>query len=191
MPARQSVRPRDPKEVASAAAALHRPRPTARTAGAAKKSGCRHSTSSATACRRGGAEAGTGRAACCHDAGKLASSTESRAHAFLLLDRVAVRARRSSTAEIIIVSSMDHHSTTTRRLNRAFGEYLPQGVIDGRIQGALSAQRAGCMQLAPRVHAEVAGTHGVAGHAPRRGSPAAAAVHAPRCAWLTALRSRF
>ena len=41
------------------------------------------------------------------------------------------------------------------------------------------------MQPAPRVHVEVAGTHGVAGHAPRRGSRAAAAVHVPRCAWLT------
>ena len=58
----------------------------------------------------------------CHEAGKLASSTESRAHAVLLLDRVAVRAWRSPTAEIDIVSSMDHHFTTTRRLNQALGE---------------------------------------------------------------------
>ena len=57
-------------------------------------------------------------------------------------------------------TAMVHTSTTSRRLNRAFGEYLPQGVIDGRIQGALSAQRAGCMQPAPRVHVEVAGTDG-------------------------------
>ena len=44
----------------------------------------------------------------CHEAGKLASSTESRAHAVLLLDCVAVRVRRSPTAEIDIVSSMDY-----------------------------------------------------------------------------------
>ena len=43
----------------------------------------------------------------------------------------------------------------------------------------LSAQRAGCMQTAPSVHVEVAGTHGAAGHAPRRGSRAATAVHMP------------
>ena len=96
----------------------------------------------------------------CHEAGKLASSTESRAHAVLSLDCVAVRARRSPTAEIDIVSSMDHHFTTTRRVNQALGEYLPQGGIDGRIQGALSAQPAGCMQPASRVHVEVAGTDG-------------------------------
>ena len=45
----------------------------------------------------------------------------------------------------------------------------------------LSAQRAGCMQPAPSVHVEVAGTHGAAGHALRGGSPAATAVHTPRC----------
>ena len=38
------------------------------------------------------------------------------------------------------------------------------------------------MQPAPSVHVEVAGTHGAAGHAPRRGSRAAAALHVPRCA---------
>ena len=123
----------------------------------------------------------TGRAACCHDAGKLASSTESRAHAVLLLDCVAVRARRSPTAEIDIVSSMDHHYHGHVVADRAIGEELPQGGIDGRNQGALSALRAACMQPAPRVHVEVAGTHGAAGHAPRRGSPAATAVHTPRC----------
>ena len=40
-------------------------------------------------------------------------------------------------------------------------------------------------------HVEVAGTDGAAGHAPRRGSRAAAAVHVPRCARLTALRPRL
>ena len=35
------------------------------------------------------------------------------------------------------------------------------------------------MQPAPRVHVAVTGTHGAAGHAPRRGSRAAAAVHTP------------
>ena len=35
------------------------------------------------------------------------------------------------------------------------------------------------MQPAPSVHVEVAGTHGAAVHAPRRGSRAAAAVHMP------------
>ena len=35
------------------------------------------------------------------------------------------------------------------------------------------------MQPAPSVHVEVAGTHGAAGHAPRRGSHAATAVHTP------------
>ena len=51
--------------------------------------------------------------------------------------------------------------------------------MDGRIQRALSAQRAGCMQPAPSVHVQVAGTHGAAGHAPLRGLRAAAAVHTP------------
>ena len=96
-----------------------------------------------------------------------------------MLDRVAVRAWRSPTAEIDIVSSMDHHFTTTRRLYRALGAWLLQGDIDDRFQGALSAQPAGCMQPAPRVHVEVAGTDGVAGHEPRRGSRAATAVHTP------------
>ena len=65
--------------------------------------------------------------------------TESNAHALLLLDRVAVLTERSSTAEIDIVSTMDRHFTTTLWLLYAFGEYLPQGGIDGRIQGALGA----------------------------------------------------
>ena len=43
----------------------------------------------------------------------------------------------------------------------------------------LSAHRAACMKPAPSVHVEVAGTHGAAGHAPRRGSHAATAVHTP------------
>ena len=63
-----------------------------------------------------------GRAACCHEAGKLASSTESRAHAVLLLDRVAVRARRSPTAEIGIISSMDHHFHGLAAADRALSE---------------------------------------------------------------------
>ena len=58
----------------------------------------------------------------CHEAGKLASSTESRAHAVLLLDRVAVRAWRSPTAEIDIVSSMDHHHHGHAAADRAIGE---------------------------------------------------------------------
>ena len=58
----------------------------------------------------------------CHEAGKLASSTESRAHAVLLLDRVAVRARRSPTAEIGIISSMDHHFHGLAAADRALSE---------------------------------------------------------------------
>ena len=58
----------------------------------------------------------------CHEAGKLASSTESRAHAVLLLDRVAVRARRSPTAESGIISSMDHHFHGLAAADRALGE---------------------------------------------------------------------
>ena len=41
---RPSVRLRDTKDVAGAAATLHVPRSIARTAGTAKKTGCRHST---------------------------------------------------------------------------------------------------------------------------------------------------
>ena len=50
-----------------------------------------------------------------------------------------------------------------------------------KVRSALCAPHAVCMQPAPRVHVEVAGTHGAAGPAPRRGSRAAAAVHVPRC----------
>ena len=57
----------------------------------------------------------------------------------------------------------------------------PHQDIDDSIQGALSAQPAGCMQPASRAHVEVAGAHGAAGYAQRRGSPAATAVHTPRC----------
>ena len=90
-----------------------------------------------------------------------------------------MRAWRSPTAEIDIVSSMDHHYHGHVVADRAIGEELPQGGIDGRNQGALSALRAACMQPASRAHVEVAGTHGAAGHAPRRGSHAATAVHTP------------
>ena len=46
-----------------------------------------------------------------------------------------------------------------------------------KVRSALSAPDA-CSQL-PACIVEVAGTHGAAGHAPRRGSHAATAVHTP------------
>ena len=73
-------------------------------------------------------------------AGKPTTCTESGAHASLLLDCVAVLLSRSATAEIDIISSADqHHFHHDSAANRAVGAWLPQGDLDDRIQGALSA----------------------------------------------------
>ena len=115
-----------------------------------------------------------------------AARTRSFCLTVLLCVRGAVLQPRATSSRRWTITSPPR-----RWLDRALGEWLPQGDLDHRIQGVLSAQRAGCMQPAPSVHVEVAGTHGAAVHAPRRGSRAAAAVHVPRCARLTALRPRF
>ena len=80
------------------------------------------------------------RAVAAHELSQPASSPERAAHASFLLDRVRMLPNRSPTAEMNIVSSMDHHSTTAQRLNRAFGEYLPQeeSMAELKVRSALS-----------------------------------------------------
>ena len=119
---RESVQPRGPKEVSRAAAHAAQVRSDHRRDGSSKKSrvsSLNFVSYSCCQCHDGGT---TDLLGSCHEAGKLASSTESRAHAVLLLDRVAVRARRSPTAEIDIVSSMDYHFHHLSAADRAFGE---------------------------------------------------------------------
>ena len=53
---------------------------------------------------------------------------------------------------------------------------LPHQDLDDRIQGALSANHAACIEYASVVHVEMAGTGGAARHAPRSDPLAATAV---------------
>ena len=91
-------------------------------------------------------------------------TTESGAHAFPLLDHVAVLPDRSSTAEIGCVRRLTTRPTTPRQVMRALRTCLPHQDLDDRNEGALAAPFAKPMQHIPRVHTHVAGTDGVALH---------------------------
>ena len=80
--------------------------------------------------------------------GQPVSSPEPAAHAFLLLDRVTVRAWRSPTAEIDIVSSMDHHYHGHVVADRAIGESYrkEESMAEIKVRSALCAPHA-CSQL--------------------------------------------
>ena len=110
MLSRPSVHLRGPKDVARAAATLHVPRPTARTVGTAKKTGCRHSTSRATASTSASAALLTERATVQHELSQPQSSPERAARACLLPDRVRLLPYRSSIGESDFISTTDHHS---------------------------------------------------------------------------------
>ena len=140
---------------------LHRPRPTSRTADTAKKTGCRRSTFRARAAATAPRSRIRGFAprVC-----QPPRTTESGAHAFPLLDHVAVLPDRSSTAEIGCVRRLTTRPTTPRQVMRALRTCLPHQDLDDRNEGALAAPFAKPMQHIPRVHTHVAGTDGVALH---------------------------
>ena len=167
MPSRPSVQPRDPKDVARAAPTRHVPRPTARTVGTAKKTGCRHSTSRAAAFTSASAALLTGRATQQPELSQPDSSPERAARACLLLDRVRMLPNRSSIGESDIISTVDHHLHRVRAAAASSRRCLPRHDLYVRVQRVLGAHGAGCMEPAPGVRVEVPGTDRAAAHAPR------------------------
>ena len=167
MLSRPSVQPRDPKDVAGAARTLHVLRPTARTVGTAKKTGCRHSTSRATASTSASVRGLLGRATQQHELSQPQSSPERAARACPLLDRVRVLPNRSPGGGTDNISTIDHHLHRRRAAAASSRRWLPRHDLYVRDQRVLGAHCSGCMEPAPGVRVEVPGTDRVAPHATR------------------------